>query len=139
MTDERRNHLKASQRGWIKGRDDCWKAGDKIYDCVFDEYAMHIHEISAEYADAGGISLGPFAYRCEGMGDVVSALFVKGRAALVSLHWGREWHTLRQTVAASGARYEKAGDDMQFWIKGAEARFTRPGAPETTCRTGPAG
>lgn len=37
-------HLKAEQRGWIKGRDDCWKSED-LHRCVKDEYEARIKEL----------------------------------------------------------------------------------------------
>ncbi|UEM24625.1 lysozyme inhibitor LprI family protein (plasmid) [Skermanella mucosa] len=40
--------LKAEQRGWIKGRDDCWKSSDKR-GCVRDSYRLRIAELQAEY------------------------------------------------------------------------------------------
>jgi len=33
--------LKAEQRGWIKGRDDCWKS-DEMRGCVKREYRYRI-------------------------------------------------------------------------------------------------
>jgi uncharacterized protein len=36
--------LKAEQRGWVKGRDDCWKADD-LRDCVAGEYRARIDEL----------------------------------------------------------------------------------------------
>ena len=36
--------LKAEQRGWIKGRDDCWKADD-LRRCVADEYRYRIDQL----------------------------------------------------------------------------------------------
>ncbi len=36
--------LKAEQRGWIKGRDDCWKSED-LHDCVAHEYRLRIDEL----------------------------------------------------------------------------------------------
>lgn len=36
--------LKAEQRGWIKGRDDCWKSED-LRDCVANEYRLRIDEL----------------------------------------------------------------------------------------------
>ncbi len=36
--------LKAEQRGWIKGRDDCWKSDD-LRDCVANEYRLRIDEL----------------------------------------------------------------------------------------------
>lgn len=36
--------LKTEQRGWVKGRDDCWKAED-LRDCVAREYRARIDEL----------------------------------------------------------------------------------------------
>ncbi len=36
------------QRGWIKGRDDCWKA-DNVKMCVTDEYRRRIAELQARW------------------------------------------------------------------------------------------
>ncbi len=41
--------LKAEQRGWLKGRDECWKAEDKTK-CVADSYQLRIAELQALYA-----------------------------------------------------------------------------------------
>jgi len=35
--------LKTEQRGWIKGRNDCWKDSD-MRGCVLSEYRTHIDE-----------------------------------------------------------------------------------------------
>jgi uncharacterized protein len=36
--------LKAEQRGWVKGRDDCWKSDD-MRGCVASEYRSRIDEL----------------------------------------------------------------------------------------------
>ncbi|MFO1429136.1 MAG: hypothetical protein U1F76_03195 [Candidatus Competibacteraceae bacterium] len=36
--------LKAEQRGWVKGRNDCWKAGDQR-GCIKSEYEARIREL----------------------------------------------------------------------------------------------
>ena len=40
--------LKAHQRGWIKGRNDCWKAEDEKK-CMVDEYRLRIKELKEKY------------------------------------------------------------------------------------------
>lgn len=42
------NTLKAYQRGWIKGRNDCWKATD-VAGCVKDNYQNRISELQAKW------------------------------------------------------------------------------------------
>ncbi|MEM6422612.1 MAG: lysozyme inhibitor LprI family protein, partial [Pseudomonadota bacterium] len=68
---ERGAELRAMQRGWIKGRDDCWKAGAGIADCIAFAQLSRIEALRSGYADArqedaAGISLGPLPYTCEG-------------------------------------------------------------------------
>ena len=36
--------LKAEQSGWVKGRNDCWKADDKVA-CIRTEYQSRISEL----------------------------------------------------------------------------------------------
>lgn len=40
--------LKAYQRGWIKGRNDCWKAKDEKK-CMVDQYELRIKELKEQY------------------------------------------------------------------------------------------
>ena len=40
--------LKAEQRGWIKGRNDCWKAEDEAK-CMVDQYTIRIDELNKKY------------------------------------------------------------------------------------------
>ena len=40
--------LKTYQRGWIKGRNDCWKAEDEKA-CMKDQYQMRIKELKEKY------------------------------------------------------------------------------------------
>ena len=42
--ESERKHLKAEQRGWVKGRNDCWKSSD-MRGCVAEEYRMRIGEL----------------------------------------------------------------------------------------------
>jgi len=44
--DEHPPRLAAEQRGWIKGRDECWKSDDK-HGCVRDEYRRRNAELQA--------------------------------------------------------------------------------------------
>jgi uncharacterized protein len=46
--DERPPVLKAEQRGWIKGRDECWKSEDRRT-CIAEAYQSRIAELQALY------------------------------------------------------------------------------------------
>ena len=147
MTAERKATLKAKQRGWIKGRNDCWKARIGLEPCVAGSYVMRIDEIRTGYADArsddqNGASTGPFAYRCDGFDALVSAVFVNAGTPRVSLRWHEEGVVLKIVPSGSGAKY--ASDNYQagtfmFWTKADEAIFARPGEPELSCKSEPIG
>ena len=55
--------LKAEQRGWIKGRNDCWKSANKRQ-CVEESYRRRIAELQARYRLVS--AKGPFWYICGG-------------------------------------------------------------------------
>jgi len=55
-------NLKAEQRGWIKGRDDCWKSADQQA-CTVKSYEMRIAELQARYRLV--VYKGPIIYTCD--------------------------------------------------------------------------
>ena len=54
--------LKAMQRGWLKGRDDCWKSNDKPQ-CIKESYQQRIAELQARYRLVD--SDGPLRFICD--------------------------------------------------------------------------
>lgn len=60
---ERPPRLVADQRGWVKGRDDCWKAEDKRA-CVEESYVRRIAELQVRYRLLPG--RGPIRLTCDG-------------------------------------------------------------------------
>lgn len=65
--------LKAEQRGWLKGRDDCWKEEDQRQ-CVVDSYLLRIAELQARYQLVK--AAGPIHYTCgESKADEVVVTF----------------------------------------------------------------
>lgn len=140
MDAARLDELKAYQRGWIKGRDDCWKA-DELKSCVSAAYASRIHELRQGYAnarsaDGSGISTGPLAYACDRLDAGVAASFISSDPAIVVLQWRDTTLALEQAVSASGSRYE--GSDFRgqwaFWTKDDEAVLTHPEMGDLNCR-----
>ncbi len=140
MTAEEKQILVATQRGWVKGRDDCWKADD-LRTCVAAEYVSRIAGLRQSYADArsddaAGVSLGPFVAECPGLDAVVGVVFVNADPGAVYLAWRDRVAVLPQAVSASGARYAAtlADGDYLFWNKGDTAQFEAPGIDGTlTC------
>ncbi|MCF3936178.1 MliC family protein [Acuticoccus sp. M5D2P5] len=138
--EEKTETLKAMQRGWVKGRDDCWKADD-LKSCITNEYAMRIHALRAELTDipanepAADNVLGPFGYHCMGLPEALKAVFINTDQPMVSLNWGENWLVLPQAISADGARYaiESGPDAATFWSKGNSASFDMPGGKSLEC------
>ena len=123
-------YLKPSQRGWIKGRDDCWKAAD-IPACVRDSYQQRIVELQAKYRLVE--SSGPVTFSCNGNpADEVLITFFHTEPASLIAERGDSTALMLQTVSASGAKYE--GPNELFWEHQGQATI-RWGfdAPEMTC------
>ncbi len=145
LTAQERDELKATQRGWIKGRNECWKSSLPMEVCVAGSYGIRIHDLrqgsaAARSQDDAGVTIGPVAFRCTGMQSLISAVFINTPRSYVTLKWGEggdiHYLVLPQAPAASGARYaleEGAGRTAQFWNKGNDATFKRPDGTETTC------
>ncbi|TCL00626.1 uncharacterized protein BXY66_3273 [Shimia isoporae] len=129
LSSERLNELKATQRGWIKGRDECWKSSLGLEACVGNEYAFRIAELRQGYAGAregDGPSEGPFPYVCEGMDAPLSVTFINAEPprAVVGMQDGTR--VLVAGPSGSGVRYE--GIDMVLHTKGKEAAVEIDGA-----------
>ena len=112
--------LRAEQRGWIKGRDDCWKATDKTA-CTANEYKTRIAELQAAY---GLVPLyARVFYACDGnpANEVVARIF-KTDPEVTLVEHGDRTVTTYQTMSGSGARFE--GGNVVYWSKGRDAMVT---------------
>ncbi|SDZ96751.1 MliC family protein [Variovorax sp. YR216] len=133
-----KKELIAYQRGWFKGRNDCWKAGDARA-CIRDSYMVRIGELRTRFAaarsgDTQGVSLGPASVRCpDGLNIKATFVNVEPPLALLAL----DANNLVLTIArsASGARYTATTQQGEalFWQKGPEAIVQIPGGKEQTC------
>jgi len=135
----KRNQLVAMQRGWIKGRDDCWKSED-AKSCIRDAYMMRIAELRGGYAAArakGGVSIGPVPVRCPGTA-AMNATFVNVDPQLAYLAGGGKSVVMTIDRSGSGARYtdKSPQGESTFWQKGPEAIVQLPGGKEMTCGVG---
>jgi uncharacterized protein len=123
--------LRATQRGWIGGRDDCWTDAD-LRACVEAAYVRRSAELVALWLlePAAATAL----WRCADGAEIAATLFAAEGGAL-RLERGDRVDWAAQTPAASGSRYEGAFG-LVFWEKGADAAFRAadPEGAETTCR-----
>lgn len=118
--DEHPPVLKAEQRGWIKGRDDCWKSDD-VRSCVEDSYRMRIAELEARYRLVQ--SRGPVFYTCGGQpaNEVVVTYFDTEPPTAIVERGDSSWLMYLQP-SASGAKYQ--GRNESFWEHHGEAILT---------------
>lgn len=137
---QRMQELRATQRGWIKGRNECWKADDKRA-CIVDAYASRIMYLRQGYAnsrtdDDAGISTGPFALACKGLDFGIGVVFVRTEPSIAHLQWLDSSVTVTSEISGSGVKYTGSNHEgrYQLWTKGMEAMLTMPGRPETQCQ-----
>lgn len=112
--------LRAEQRGWIKGRDECWKADD-LRACVDDAYVRRIAELQARYRLLPGE--GPFAFACDGnpAKEVVVTFFPTEPPTLIA-EYGDSVSLMYLQPSASGSRYQ--GRNESFWEHQGKATVT---------------
>lgn len=130
--------LKAEQRGWIKGRDDCWKAVDDRRACVRGNYVQRIVELQARYRLVD--MKGPLRWQCDGnpAKELVVHFFATEPPSLIA-ELGDQSSLMTQQPAASGIHYlgrneeyrEHQGEAMVRWGYGAQpmrCTLARPAA-----------
>ncbi len=123
--------LKAEQRGWVKGRDDCWKSQDQKL-CVSESYKQRIVELQARYRLVD--SVGPVTWLCDGdpHNQVVVTFFKTEPASLIAER-GDSTSLMTQQLSASGSRY--LGRNESFWEHQGEATIVWGyGAKEMKCK-----
>jgi uncharacterized protein len=122
--------LKAEQRGWVKGRNDCWKSDDKRK-CVADEYRLRIAELQARYRLVPGN--GPVTYFCDGdpRNEVIATFFQTDPPTLIAER-GDQVSLMYLQPSGSGSKYQ--GRNETLWEKAGEAVITWGyGSPEMRC------
>jgi uncharacterized protein len=133
--------IRTQQPAWVALRADCAKSKTQAQ-CVRDVYLARIAAIRAQSkvarsTDDKGISLGPFAFKCDGADAPLDMTFVNVDPGLA---WGTikdRSYPLIQQRSGSGARYE--GDGTLFWEHQGEARWRgTTNSPEVICKRTPA-
>lgn len=102
--------LKSEQRGWIKGRDDCWKADDQRQ-CVYDSYLLRIAELQARYRLVP--SVGPIQYICgkSKASEVVITYFRTIPPTLIA-EWGDSVSLMYDQSDRSPGRYQGRNESL---------------------------
>jgi uncharacterized protein len=115
--------LRTMQRGWIGGRDECWKAGDPRA-CVADAYTRREAELVA------GWMLEPATrtvyWTCgDSPANEVVTMFFDTEVPSVRFERGDSVDVGVLTPTGSGARYDGTFG-RYIWIKGDEAMYREP-------------
>jgi len=133
-TNEHPPVLKAEQRGWIKGRNDCWKSDDPRA-CTETEYRHRIAELQARYRLVP--EKGPFWFACDdnATSEVVVTFFETDPPTLIAER-GDGVSFMIQQPSGSGAKYQ--GRNETFWEHQGEATIVWGyDAPEMRCTRKP--
>ncbi|WGL16939.1 MliC family protein [Microbulbifer bruguierae] len=121
-------YFKAYQRGWIKGRNECWKADDKRQ-CVVESYRRRILELQVGYGLLP--AAGSATFLCDGAPLTVTYYDTEPRAALAEYKEDESIMVLEPT--ASGTRYR--GRNESLWEHQTEATVVWGyGASEMRCK-----
>ena len=102
---------RAIQRGWVKGRDDCWKADD-LRACIENEYKTRLVEVQIK----GGLVMAPtpVGYQCKGEATPFMAAFYKDTdPPSAVLTFGNDQVIAFVARSGSGAKYTAA--NVEFW------------------------
>lgn len=144
------DEARAWQRGWIGGRNECWKApgyeafadvpeGEAIRQCVETEYVRRIARLQADWALAE-VTAGPVFWVCDGnpADEFVTTSF-DTRPQTARVERGDQTEIMLRSRTASGTRYD-GFFGRWFWEKGDSAVFFWPEGEEHLCvqrRDGP--
>lgn len=129
-SEEALAELRAIQRGWIKGRNDCWKASE-VKQCVSDSYLIREGELVAMW-----ILQKPKAvvrYICDKTpANEVYVIYFDTELPSIRLEYGDTIRTGSLTMSASGAKYA-TGFGGFFWDNGDTALFAVNEGTERQC------
>ena len=122
--------LRAYQRGWIGGRDECWKADD-LRACVEEAYLTREGELVARWMLEE--PTGTAVWACDGSpANEVVTQFFDTELPSVRFERGDNIDTGALTRTASGARYI-GSFGREIWIKGEEATYRDPDGASYHC------
>lgn len=126
--------LKAEQRGWIKGRNECWKSNDPRY-CTESAYRLRIAELQARYRLV--LANGPIWYFCNGdPRDEVVVTFFQTKPPTLVAERGDQVSLMYLQPSGSGSKYQ--GRNESFWEHQGEATIVWGyGSPEMICSKRP--
>lgn len=136
LSEEQSTELTVEQRGWVKGRNDCWKADDKKA-CTSASCSRRIVTLEARY---GLANVGASAYFVCNDGGAEDLIFtpIDTNPPSANLVRGSSTTTVILDAAGSGSKY--IGDTgVSFWTKGDDAIVEWPQGKKFGCKVKKAG
>lgn len=117
------DQLRTEQRGWIKGRDECWKADDESA-CIRDAYLRREAALVARWMLQEPVNVATWACGGSPANQVVTYFY---DTTLPSLRFerGDSIDTGSLVPTASGAKYD-GSFGRSIWIKGDTALYRDP-------------
>lgn len=128
--------LRAYQRGWIGGRDECWKAED-LRACVLFQYRFREAELVTRWMLEEPFSTAFWSCGGNPSNEVVTMFYDTTTVPAVRFERGDSIDTGILSPTASGARYD-GSFGRWIWIKGDEATYRDPDPDGTEYRCVPA-
>jgi uncharacterized protein len=122
--------MRAEQRGWIGGRDECWKAGD-VPACVRDAYRTRIARVEVSFALAPSGEPTFWSCRDDPANEFVVTFF-ETHPPGARVERGDRQEVLLAVPAASGSRYS-GPFGTEIWLKGDEGAFVWPQTDTIPC------
>ena len=131
------------QRGWVAGRDECWKApeareyagmreDEAIRRCTETAYRERIARLQADWGLAE-VTRGPVFWVCgDDPGNEFVTTFFATDPEAVRVERGDQSEVFLRTRTASGARYE-GYSGKSFWDRGGSAAFVWPEGETRIC------
>ena len=107
---------KAMQRGWIKGRNDCWKSAD-VRQCTAQNYQSRIIELQIE----GGLLEVPASvvFNCGEFSQITAVFYTQLEPVTAVFSFDDHQLIASNVISASGAKYQ--GQNFEFWEHHGEA------------------
>ena len=126
--EEAETDLRATQRGWIKGRDECWKS-DTEMDCVRQSYLTRENELVALWMLEKPTAIA--IWTCDGNpANEVVTVFFGTELPSVRFERGDQIDAGSLSPTGSGNRYD-GSFGRYIWIKGDEAIYRDSGSDQT--------
>jgi uncharacterized protein len=111
--------LAAYQRGWIKGRNDCWKAQDKKQ-CTVESYNVRMVELQIQNGLVEVPTAIGFVCNADDSVPFFATFYNDLEPPAAVITYGNDQTIALAAPAASGSRY--TANNMEYWEHHGEAR-----------------